>query len=106
MTAWLVIVAVGVGSFAMRAAPLFLIRRSALGGSADTIIRRAGIAAIAALIALSSQHSATTGQAAPTLVALAVAGVLAVRGASMMRLVVCGSAIYAAGAVVMGVLGR
>jgi branched-subunit amino acid transport protein len=104
VSAWLAILAVGIGSFVLRVGPLFVLQRVPLAEGADRIIRRAGMAAIAALVASSVRHSATTGSTAPALVSFAVATILAMRGASMIRLVACGGAIYAAGAVAMGLL--
>lgn len=49
MTAWLIIIAIGVGSYAMRAAMLALVGVKALPARVDTAMRHVGPAAIAAL---------------------------------------------------------
>lgn len=103
---WLVILAVGAGSFAFRAGPLLLLQRKPLGDAGDRVIRHAGAAAITALIALATRQSATGGTVVPTVLAVAVAVVLAARDASMVRLLVCGGAIYAGSAIVIDLLGR
>lgn len=103
---WLVILGVGIGSFALRAAPLLVLGRAQLGEGADRMIRHAGSAAIAALVALSAQDSASGSATLPTVLALAVALVLAVRGASMVRLLVAGGAVYAGALLVADLLTR
>ena len=103
---WLVILAVGLGSFAFRLAPLLLLHRVSLSERGDRVIRDAGIAAITALIAMSAKQSATTaGSVVPVLLAMAVALVLAARGASMFPLLVLGGATYAGALIVMDHLG-
>jgi len=103
---WVVIIAVGVGSFAFRLAPLLVFQRVELSERGDRMIRDAGTAAIAALIALSARQSATGHATLPTLLAMAAAIVLAARGASIFLLLVCGGAIYAASVVTMNALAR
>jgi branched-subunit amino acid transport protein len=103
---WVVILAVGVGSFAFRLAPLLVFQRVPLSQRGDRIIRDAGTAAIAALIALSAHQSATGHATIPTVSAMAVGIVLAARGASIFLLLVGGGAIYAASVVAMNVLAR
>ena len=103
---WLVIVAVGLGSFAFRVAPLLLLNRVSLSQRGDRVVRDAGFAAIAALIALSARQSATSGPIVPVLLALAVGLVLAARGASMLLLLAWGGATYAGALVVLHVAGR
>jgi branched-subunit amino acid transport protein len=103
---WVVIIAVGVGSFAFRLVPLLVFQKVTLSERGDRLIRDAGTAAIAALIAISARQSATTGETLPTILALAVAIVLAARGASIFLLLVCGGATYAGSVVVMNALAR
>jgi branched-subunit amino acid transport protein len=100
---WLVIVAVGIGSFAFRLGPLLLFQKVTLSERGDRMIRDAGLAAIAALIAVTARQSATGGAVVPTVLALAAAVVLAARGASIFLLLVCGGAIYAGSAIAMKV---
>ena len=101
---WVVIVAVGLGSFLLRLGPLLVLQRVSLPARGDRAIRHAGTAAIAALIVVATKHGATGGGALPTVVAVAVAGVLAARGASMLRLLAVGGGIYACIVVVMSML--
>ena len=56
----------------------------------ERVIRHAGMAAITALIMVSTKHSATGHAAVPTMLAVGAAAVLAARGGSMLRLLVCG----------------
>jgi branched-subunit amino acid transport protein len=92
---WVVIVAVGLGSFLFRVGPLLALHRVPSSGRADRVVRHAGTAAITALIAVSTRYSSTGRATVPTLVAVAAAGVLAVRGATMLRLLVLGGATFA-----------
>lgn len=92
---WIVMIAVGVGSYLFRLGPLLVLRRVALSDRADQLIRHAGTAAITALIILSTKQSATGSAAVPALLAVSVAAVLAARRASMLRLLAIGGAIYA-----------
>jgi branched-subunit amino acid transport protein len=93
---WIVLLAVGLGSYAFRLAPLLLFHRITLSERGDRMIRDAGLAAITALIAVSAKQSATTaGSAVPVLAALAVGVVLAARGASMLVVLAVGGATYA-----------
>ena len=103
---WVVLLAVGLGSYAFRLAPVLLFQRVTLSERGDRMIRDAGTAAITALIALSAKQSAATGSVAPVLCAMAVGLVLAARGASMFVLLVVGGATYAGALIVMNVLGR
>ena len=103
---WFVVLAVGVGSFVFRLGPLLVLHRRPLNDTGDRLVRHAGAAAITALIVLSTKHSATGGQVIPTVLAIAVAIVLAARQASMVRLVLCGGSIYACSAIALTVLSR
>ena len=97
---WVVVLAVGAGSFLFRAGPLLALQRTQLGPRADRVIRHGGLAAVTALIATSTRRSATGDVTVPTLVAVAVGVVLGVRGASMVRLLVIGGAAYVASDIV------
>lgn len=103
---WIVLLAVGLGSYAFRLAPLLLFHRVTLSERGDRMIRDAGTAAITALIALSAKQSAASGSVAPVLCALAVGVVLAARGASMLLVLAAGGATYAGVLFLMNVLGR
>ena len=98
---WIVILAVGAGSFVFRLGPLLVLERITLTDRGDRVIRHAGTAAITALIVVTTKHSATGGSVIPTMLAVAVAIVVAARGASMVRLLVVGGATYACSAIVL-----
>ena len=103
---WIVILAVGVGSFVFRLGPLLVIERIRLTDRADRAIHHAGTAAITALIVMSTKHSATGSAVIPTMLAVAAGIVLAARGTSMVRPLLCGGGIYACSVIVMDLLGR
>ena len=103
---WIVILAVGLGSFAFRVGPLLVFERVSFSERGDRVIRYAGTAAITALIVVSTRQSATGGAVVPTLLAMAVAVPLAIRGASMLLLLVCGGAIYAGAVIATDLLAR
>ena len=95
MITWLVVIAVGAGSFALRAVPIL--------GSADwmrsrrveQLMAHAGTAAIAAISVSAVEHAATgvDGAIAPG-AASAVALVMSVRGAPMWRVLLGGATAY------------
>ena len=96
MSHWIAILGVGLGSYAFRAVPLLVLDRAPLPPRVDAMIARAGLAAITALIALST-HSAAAGGAAPeALAGVGVGTVAAVRKAPMLLVVAAGGAMYAA----------
>jgi branched-subunit amino acid transport protein len=103
---WVVVLAVGAGSFVFRLAPLLLLQRISLTERADRVIRHAGTAAITALIVVSTKSSATGTATLPTVLAVAAGVVLAAGGVSMLRLVVCGGGIYACSLMVVDLLAR
>ena len=103
---WLVILAVGCGSFVFRLGPLLVFERIVLTERGERVIRHASMAAITALIMVSTKHSASGTAAMPTVLSVAVAVVLAARGASMLRLLVCGGGIYACSVIVVDLLAR
>ena len=101
---WVVVLAVGAGSFLFRLGPLLALRKVTLSEQADRAVRHAGLAAIAALIALSSRQAAQSASLLPVLLAVGVAAVLAARRASMLRLIVAGGGLYAGAVLAMGLL--
>jgi branched-subunit amino acid transport protein len=103
---WVVILAVGLGSFVFRLGPLLLFERISLSERGDRVVRDAGTAAIAALIVASTKQSATGTATIPAVVAVAVAIVVAARGGSMLRLLVVGGGIYASSVVFVDLLAR
>jgi branched-subunit amino acid transport protein len=103
---WVVMLAVGAGSFVFRLGPLLLLQRISLTERADRVLGNAGNAAITALIVVSTKNSATGTAAVPTVLAVTAGVVLAARGTSMLRLVVCGGGIYACSLIAVDLLAR
>ena len=103
---WMVILAVGAGSFLFRVGPLFALERVTLSERSDRLIRNGGTAAITALIVGATKHNATGSAIVPTLLAVAVGVALAARGASILRLLVCGGGIYAGSVILLDLLAR
>ena len=101
---WAVLLAVGVGSFLFRLGPLLVLRNVVLSEQTDRSIRHAGLAAIAALIALSTRQAAQGASLLPVLLAVGVGVALAAGRASMLRLIVVGGGVYAGAIVVIGLL--
>ena len=102
---WIVVLAVGLGSYLFRVGPLLAIQRMTLSPQVERVVRHAGTAAITALIVVAGKQSAAGGSALPTILALAAGIGLACRGASMTRILFVGGALYAGVAVVTGLLG-
>jgi branched-subunit amino acid transport protein len=98
MTTLLVMVAVGLGSYAFRVVPVALLRGAALSQGQERLIRDAGLAAVTALVVTSTRHAATGSAAWPTLGAVAAALAVAAgkNKPSTARLMVVGVAVYAA----------
>jgi branched-subunit amino acid transport protein len=71
---WIVILAVGLGSYVFRVGPQLLFERTSLSAGGDRMIRHAGTAALTALA----------------------------RGGSSLRLLACGAGVYALSTIVMG----
>ncbi len=103
---WVVIIAVGTGSFLFRIGPMTLLRRLVLTAAADRAIRYAGVAALSALIVVSGRGAATGSAAIPTLLALTASLVGAARGRSMLRVVAWGGGIYAGATMAADLLAR
>jgi branched-subunit amino acid transport protein len=101
---WIVMIAIGVGSYLFRVGPLLVLQRVSLSERADQLIRHAGTAAITALIVMSTKQSATGSGAVPTVLAVGIAALLAARRASMLRLLTIGGAIYAGSLVAMAAI--
>jgi branched-subunit amino acid transport protein len=101
---WVVMLAVGAGSFVFRLGPLLLLRRVTLSEQTDQSIRHAGLAAISALIALSTRQAAHGASLLPVLLAVGVGVAFAARRASMLRLIVVGGGLYAATVLAAGLV--
>ena len=103
---WVVIVAVGIGSYLLRVLPLFVGGRLLASPRAERIIANAGAAALAALIVTGLDRSAAAAtDTVPTWLCAAVALVVAVRGGSMQRVLAAGAITYAAVWAAMSLLG-
>ena len=106
MKMWIVMIGVGAGSFLFRVGPQLLLEHVTLSQRTVRAIRHAGIAAIAALIVVSTKQVATGNATLPALLAVGTATVLGARGGSIFRLLVTGGAAYLVGALAVGVIGR
>jgi branched-subunit amino acid transport protein len=103
---WIVIVAVGLGSYVLRVLPLFVGGRYLASERAERIISHAGTAALAALIVTGLDRSAGAATAVvPTWMSAAAAMAVAVKGGSMQRVLAAGAVAYAAAWGAMSVLG-
>ena len=103
---WIVMIAIGLGSFGFRVGPLLLFEGVSLSPRLDRAIRHGGIAAISALVVISAKGATAGGKTIPTLVAVVPAIALAARGASLIRTLIFGSALYAGALVVMSLAGH
>jgi branched-subunit amino acid transport protein len=86
MMVWIAVLAAGLGSYAMRLAPLLWGERLAMGERTQEVLRHAGMGGISALVIYSVVGTARTGDVIdllPTVLAIAVAAVLTFRGRSM-----------------------
>ena len=92
MTAWIAIIAVGLGSYGMRVGPLLLRNHFDPPPVVDELIRHAGIAAVTALLVTSSLRVVDRGPLVPVVAALAVGSLLAWRGKPMYAIVIAGLA--------------
>ena len=88
---WLAILGVGVGSYLLRVIPLVVLPRVSVPPSFDRVVRHAGLAAITALL-VASMSAQANGDLRPTL----VAAVIAIRGVSMLYVVLVGGLVYVA----------
>jgi branched-subunit amino acid transport protein len=97
VTTWLVMTAVGVGSYVLRAAPVVLDARWLRSRRVEQAIAHAGTAALAALIAVGLRRSATSPTDTMTVgVAAATAALVAVRGAKLHKVLLAGAVAHAA----------
>jgi branched-subunit amino acid transport protein len=97
---WIAILAVGAVSYVFRAAPLLVLGRMRLSDRVDRVVRHAGSAALTALLVGTVLHGGDAGTSTAILAATATGLIVAVRGASMLRVVLAGGFTYAAIAVV------
>jgi len=90
MTAWIAIVAVGLGSYGLRVGPLLLRSRFEPPPLVDELIRHAGTAAVSALLVTSCLRVVERGSVLPVVAALAAGAVLAWRNKPMYSIVAAG----------------
>ena len=103
---WVVIIAVGIGSYLLRVLPLFVGGKYLTSPAAERIIGNAGAAALAALIVTGFQRSAATStDTIPTWICAAAALTASVKGWSMQRVLLVGALTYAAMWALMSVIG-
>ena len=95
MTAWIVVICIGIGSLAFRVAPLAFAGRSTPPRT-SRLIKDAGVAATAAITVAAFDRAAQSGDVAALAVAGIVGFVLALRGASMLRVVAVGAGLFIA----------
>ncbi len=95
MTMWAAVIGVALGSYVIRLVPLLLIESWRPSERVESLIARAGIAAVAALVGLMTRSASTVVPQPPLLCAVAVGAVGASRGWSLMRVVVVGGGVYA-----------
>ncbi len=78
MSTWIAVILVGAGSYAARSIPLLRSRgHASTGGWRDRLVRRAGLAAIAAMVAGSLRHHGQAGSPDALAAALTAAAVAA-----------------------------
>jgi branched-subunit amino acid transport protein len=94
MSAWIAVIAVGVGSLVFRIVPLAFADRLIGMTGVDRVLRHAGTAAVAAMAASSLDRAAVTSHVPALIVATAVGLVLTLRGKSMLTVVAVGLALY------------
>ena len=104
MSAWIAILAVGAASYVFRVVPLLLADRLRLGPGFDRAVRHAGAAILAALLVDSVRANLHGGRPVAAAVAIVVGFAIAVRGASMLRIVAVGAAAFATTAALSAVL--
>jgi len=95
---WIAVLAVGLGSYAFRLAPLLLGSRLQLRQRPQDILRHAGMGGMAALLVSSVVGFGASGSLAAIAsagAATAIAAVVAWRGRSMAVVVLAGGAVYA-----------
>jgi branched-subunit amino acid transport protein len=96
MTTWIVVIAVGVGSYLLRSLPVLLDARWTSSPQVERVISHAGVAAVAALIVTGLHRGSTSPVATAAVVAAAtVALVFSLRRASMLRVLLAGFVVYA-----------
>jgi branched-subunit amino acid transport protein len=94
MSTWLAIAGVGLGSYLLRLIPLLALREATWSPTVQRRMGHAGTAALTAIVVAAVRHP--TGDGAATAVACVAGAAVALRGASMPRMLVVGGAVYTA----------
>lgn len=97
MSLWIAVIAVSIGSYAIRVLPFLVGTRVHLSERAQDGLRHAGMGAITALLVLAIAPLARPGSGLPVLAlaaALITSGLCAVLGRSMVITVLAGGAAY------------
>jgi branched-subunit amino acid transport protein len=94
VSTWLAVAGVGAGSYLLRLVPLLALGRTTLSAPAQRRINHAGTAALTAIVVGGLRHPA--GHGVGTALACAAGAAVAVRGASMPRMLLVGGAVYLA----------
>lgn len=108
MTMWLAIGLVGLGSYAIRVAPLLLGERLRVPDRGDAVLRHAAVGAMTALLVLGVQRVTTdplSGDALAMAAALAIAGTVAVLGRPLPLVVGFGGLAYGLTLAAVSVVG-
>ena len=99
---WIVMLSVGLGSYMLRALPLFVGERWLASPKVERLISHAGSAALAALIATGLRRAAvTTDETVAVVLAAGTALAMTIRGGSMQRVLVAGALVYATARIAM-----
>jgi branched-subunit amino acid transport protein len=102
---WIAVLAVGAASLAFRWLPMIAVHRVGLRPRTEETLRHAGAGAIAALVVLAVlRPGGSHGVDAAVLLAVAVGGLLAWRGRSMLLVVLAGGACFAVATLVARLL--
>lgn len=94
MTVWIAVLAVGLLSYTLRIIPFLLAERVPMSPGVETGLRHAGVGAIAVLLIGSVTSPSLAGDIVPTLVALAVASLLAWTERSMTLVLTSGAVAF------------
>ncbi len=106
MLTWMAVALAGLGSYAMRLAPLIRGERLAMGERTQHVLRHAGMGAVAALVVhsvMGAIHGGDLAGAIPTLAAVAAVAVLTFRGRSMTPALIAGAVVFFGARLVLGV---
>ena len=104
MSTWIAILAVAAASYLFRVVPLLLVDRLHVGPGFDRAVRHAGAAILTALLVDAVRANLHAGRPFAAAVAITLGFAIALRGASMLRIVLVGAGAFAATAFLTTVL--